>query len=230
MRDHRGDQIQARVETARDAPARDHSQPAEPQRRAARIRFPPLDRLLPRVAALARNGFAPPVRPLRQYERILVHLLAEIEAGVIDDIILLHDVRLLEVAAAGGFLADDLHLGVVVRVGGGGHALQQAGVRQGEGARADGHEGALFAGVLLLQGGEGFDERDGLAVRLQHGVHPAAAGDDEHVVVVQIFVRVVEIDVRLDRQPGGCSHTLRCGGDGTLERFRGYFSPNRVSR
>ena len=106
-------------------------------------------------------------------------------------------------------------------MGGGGHALEQAGVGEQQGAGADGHEGALFAGVFLLERGEGVDEREGLGVVVEEGVDAGAAGDDEYVVVVEFFVCVGVVDVGFDGEAGGGGYGGGGGGEGELEGFGG---------
>lgn len=55
-------------------------------------------------------------------------------------------------------------------------------MREDERAGSDGHEGALFARVRLLQFGEGLDQFDGLGFFFDDVVDADAAGDDEDVV------------------------------------------------
>ena len=220
MRNHGSYQIQTRIQAARHAPTGDNPHPAQPQVSPFGDRLPSLHALPPRIAALARNRLPPAVWPLAEDERVLVQFVAEVEARVIHDVILLHDVRLLELAAARSLLADDLHLGVIVRMRRGGHALQHAGLGQDEGARADGHEGALFRRVGLLQGAEGFEEGHGLGFGFEHGVDAVAAGDDEDVVVVEGFVGVFVVNVGFDGEARGGGDALGGGGDGAFEGSR----------
>jgi hypothetical protein len=88
-------------------------------------------------------------------------------------------------------------------MGGRGEALEEARAREEQGPRADGHEGAFFAGVGGLQRGEGLDQFDGFGgvgggFVFQGRVDAAAAGDDQDVVVVEVFVGVFVVDVRFD--------------------------------
>lgn len=223
MTDHGRHQIKARIQAAGHSPARNDPQPAEAERGTTSIRLPPLDALLPRIAALAGDGLPPTIGPLRQHKRILLDLFAEVEASIVDDVILLHDVRLLEIAAAGGFLADDLELGVGVRMGGGGHALEDAGFGEEEGSGADGEEGTFFARVCLLEGAEVFDEFDGFGVFVvQDGFDTFAAGDDEDVVFSEGFVGVVVVHVGFDDEAGGGGGAWLGRDVGAFEGFGGW--------
>ena len=125
MTHHGRHQIQTRIQPARHPATRNDPQPPQLQSRPPRIALPPLHALLPRITPLPRDALAPSIRPLRQHERILIQIGAQVEARVVDHVVLLHDVRLLEqLPAARRFLAQDLEFRVVVRVRGRGHALQ----------------------------------------------------------------------------------------------------------
>jgi len=65
---------------------------------------------------------------------------------------------------------------------------------QEEGARADGHEGTLAAGVLDLHVGVGLDEAQWLHLVLQDLIG-AASGDDEDVELGKALVGILEGDV-----------------------------------
>ena len=164
---------------------------------------PPLNALLPSIAALPRNTLPPPIRPLGQNKRILLLILAQLETGIINDVILLHHIRLLQLTPPRRILADNLHLGVVIRVRGGRQPLQHARGAQDQAPRADGHERALFGRVGGLQLAEGFEERDGLGGLGAVGDDAVdafwgAAGDDEHVVFFEVVVGVGVVDVGFD--------------------------------
>ena len=96
-----------------------------------------------------------------QYEWILIDLFAQVKAGVIDDIVLLHDIRLFEIATACGVLAGDFELGVEIWVRGGCETLKETCLGEEKRTSTDGEEGALLAGVLLLEGSVGLEEGDG---------------------------------------------------------------------
>lgn len=157
MGHHGGHQIQTSIQTTRHPSTRDDPQPTQPHIRPPRNTLPPLNTLLPRITPLSRDGLPPPIRPLTQDERILLELLAQLKPRVVDYIVLLHDVRLFEVPAACRVFAQDLQLGVVVWVGGCSEALENTCLGEEEGRRADGEEGALFAWVASLEGGERAD-------------------------------------------------------------------------
>jgi len=179
MTRHSGHKIQTRIQTTRHSPTGDNPQPPQFQTRAAGVTLPALHTLLPRITPLPRNTLPPPIRPRGKNERVLLQLVPQIETRVVDHVVLLHDVRLLEVAVARRFFADDLHLRVVIRVRGRGQTLQETGLGEDQGAGADGHQGAFFGWVGELELCEGADQIDGLAAFCEQVVDAPAAGDDE---------------------------------------------------
>ena len=147
-------------------------------------RLPPLHTLLPCITPLPCDRLPPPIRPLTQNERILRLVLAQLKPRIINDVILLHHIRLQQLAPPRRLLAQNLHLGIEIRMRGRGQALQDARLGEDHGARADGHEGALFGGVGGLEFGEGLDEGEGFGGGGEDGRDAGgAAGDDEDVVV-----------------------------------------------
>ena len=107
-------------------------------------------------------------------------------------------------------------------MGGCGEALEDAGLSEDHGARADGHEGTFFGGVGFLEGGEGADEGDGEGGWGEGGVEVrgrGAAGDDEDVVVAEGGEGVVEVGVCFDGEAGGGGYAWGGGGDGAFEGF-----------
>ena len=157
-----------------------------------------LDGLLPSIAALARDGLPPTIGPLAEHERVFLEFLAKVEACIVDNVIFFHDVRLFKVPTSGGFFADVLHLGVVVRVSGGGKSLQQASVGEDERTGADGHEGPLFAGIRLLELGKILNQLDWLGPFGENVIYGDAAWNDQDIVFLQIFVSIFKVDVGLD--------------------------------
>ena len=108
----------------------------------------------------------------------------------------------------------------MVGVRGGAEPLQDPRVPEEEGAGADAHERALFGGVLLLHGREGFDEGDGLAAGFED-LGAVAAGDDEHVVVFDVLVGVVVVHVGFDDDALGGGGAGLGRDDGDFEGFGG---------
>ena len=92
-------------------------------------------------------------------------------------------------------------------------------MREQEGAGTDGEKGTFFAGVGLLQVGEGFGEEDRLGLGGKNGVDVGATGDDEDVVVAQVGVGVFVINVGFDSEAGGRGYGLGRGGDSAVEGF-----------
>lgn len=83
------------------------------------------------------------------------------------------------------------------------HTLQHARSAEQQTPRSDGHERALFGRVGGLEFAEGFEEGDrlgGLGAVVDDAVDAlgGAAGDDEHVVLLEVVVRVDVVDVGFD--------------------------------
>ncbi len=102
---------------------------------------------------------------------------------------------------------DDLHFGHVIRMRGRRQPAQDTELGEEERARADGHQGTLTRGVLLLQLGEGLDDGEGLVLGLEHFVG-TAAGDDEDVDLGQALHGLGEVDVGAEGGALGCDHVL----------------------
>jgi hypothetical protein len=155
---------------------------------------------------------------LGQQVRVLVLVLAEVEAQVVDDVAGVHDIRTIGHVALRSVAADDFELGHEVRVGGGGEAGQDAGLAEEERAGADAHEGALAGGVLLLLLGEGFDEGERLGLGLEDFLR-LAADDDEDVDFVQARHGVGVAEVGFDGGALGAGHVLVVAGEDGAEGF-----------
>ena len=80
--------------------------------------------------------------------------------------------------------------------------LQDTGLSEQQRACADGHEGALFARVGDLELCECFDQFEGFRVVFEDRVDAIAAGDDEDVVFLQVFVGGGEVNVGFDGEAG----------------------------
>jgi hypothetical protein len=222
--DHGGDQVQGRVHASRDSAAGDDSKPTE-------LHVLPLDQALAplaqleSIAALPRDALASSlgageIWTFVEDEGVLVEVLAQVKAGIVDYIALFHHVGALEIAKLGSLDAHVLESGVVVGVGGGTESLQDARFGEEERASADGEEGTLLAGILLLQLGVGFDEVHGLGVGLEDGLD-ASAGDDEDVVVLNVLMGVIKVDVSFECGPLSRFYTLRGSSNGEFKGFGG---------
>ena len=240
MAHHGPNKIAGRIQPRRHATTRNDPQPAQPQRGPPRIALATPIRIAPGIAPLPRHRGPPRIairhgtrgriqRRLRHDERVLVEVLAQIEARVVDHVSLLHDVGAVAQLAPGRVRAQDLQLGVVVRVRRRRQPLQDAGLREEEAARAHAQERALFGWVFLLHLGEGFDERDGFGVGGED-VGAAAAGDDEDVVVFDVLVRVRVVHVGFDDEALAGGRAGLAGDDGDFECFGSYSREGHVSR
>lgn len=146
-RRHNRNQIQARIDRAATATRGDDSQATQAHSSAASVGLEARIRFAPGIGALAGErgaavgvGFAADVG-------ILV-LVAQVEAQVIDDVALLHDVGLLGEVAGGDGGDEVLELHDEVWVGGGAESREDAELGEEEGAGADGEHGAFFVRVF----------------------------------------------------------------------------------
>lgn len=221
MAHHSRHKVQTRIQSASHAPRRDHPQSAQPQARSPRITLPPLHALLPGITPLPRNTLPPAIRPLRQNERILFEVIAQIEARVVDDVILLHHIRLLQISPPRRIPTDNLHLRVIIRMRRRREPLQNTRLGKEHTPRADGHERAFLAGVRELEFREGLDEGDGFCGGrgVEDGVDGRPAGDNKDVVVGEVIVGGFVVDVGFYGEAGGGGDALGGGGDGGFEGF-----------
>lgn len=112
--------------------------------------------------------------------RVVIFVLAQLEAKIVDHVSLLNDIDTLGHLTLDSFGAENFHLGDEVWVSGGCEATQYAGFGEDERASADGHEGALAGWILHLQSSKGLDDLQWLAFGLDDGL-VVAAGHDEYV-------------------------------------------------
>jgi hypothetical protein len=242
LADQSADEVQSAIDTGQHAGGSQHAQPAETQvgalddALAAGIADLQTDGALASGAratatvgtlfnrtgrcgaAALRHAALLAVLLLGQQVGVLVLILAEVEAQVVDDVAGVHDVRAIGHVALRGVAADDFELGHVVRVGGGGQAGEDACFAEEEGTGADAHESALAGGVLLLLLGEGFDEGEGLGLGFEDFLG-LAADDDQDVDFVQAFHGVGVAHVGFDGGALGAGHVLVAAGEDGAEGF-----------
>jgi hypothetical protein len=132
-------------------------------------------------------------RQLGAYLRVVVGVLAEVEAGVVDNVTLLHDVRTLRHVASSRILADGLETDIVVWVGCGGKALEHALLSKEQGTDVDGEDGTLFAGILLLKLDILGEETERLRLVLEDLKDPLTTRDNDDVEVLELVVGILEL-------------------------------------
>jgi len=191
--DEGADKVEGGVEARGDSTTGDDAQTAQLERGSSGVALSARVALLERETALSGVARAAAVF-VTAADIWVVVLLAQVEAEVVDDVALLHDVGALRHVALGRRLAQVLQSDDEVGVGGGAEAGEDTGLGQEEGARADGHEGTLAAGVLDLHVGVGLDEAQWLHLVLQDLIG-AASGDDEDVELGKALVGILEGDV-----------------------------------
>lgn len=168
-----------------------------------------------RAAASLRHAALLAVLLFGEQVRVLVFILAQLEAEVVDDVAGVNNVGVIRHVTLRSLADDVLEFRHEVRVGGGGQAGQDARFAEEQRAGADAHQGALAGRVLLLQLGKAFDEVERLALALEDLVR-ATADDDQDVDLVQAVEGVGVAEVGLD---GGAlrasDELLLAGQDGT---------------
>lgn len=239
LADQSADEVQSTVDAGQDAGGGQHAQAAEAEvgalehalaagvadlqadgALASRGRAAPavralLDRAARRGAALGHAALLA-VLLLGEQVRVLVFVLAELEAQVVDDVAGVDDVGVVGHVALGGLAADVLELGHEVRVGGGGQAGEDARLSEEERAGANAKEGALAGWVLLLQLAEGLDEGERLGFALEDFIS-AAADDDEDVNLGEAGVGVSIAEVGLDGGALGAGDETFLAGEDSAE-------------
>ena len=125
------------------------------------------------------------------YLRVVVGVLAQVEASVVDNVSLLHDVCAHGHVAPSGVLADGLQADIVVWMGCSGKALEHALLSKEQGTDIDGEDGALFGGVLLLELDVLGKEVQRLRLVLEHIKDSFTTGYDDDVKVLEFVVGIL---------------------------------------
>ena len=220
LADHNAHQVQAGVNTRRDAARRDDSQSTESQQGSASVALPSHVALLPRITALATHGRPSGIR-LATHVWILLWV-AQIEAQVIDDVSLLDEIASLGQIALGDLAVELLEFGAPVGMCCGGEARQDALLSEEHAAGADAHECALLLGVLLLEVGEGLDEAEGLGFGFDDGFDTAAR-DDEDVEFGEALESTLEVEVGAEGGSLGADGVFFLGGENSFEGLGGWW-------
>jgi len=145
--------------------------------------------------------------------RILVRILAQIKAGIVYHVALLHDVGAHGHVTSRSILADGLQADVVVWVGGSGKTLKHALLGQEQGTDVDGENGAFFDGILLVELDVLGEQMEGLGLVLEHLEDAVAARDNDDIKIVELGIGIVVVHVGLD----GEALDRRHGGGGADE-------------
>ncbi|KXS95393.1 hypothetical protein AC578_1899 [Pseudocercospora eumusae] len=138
---------------------------------------------------------------------ILVFILAQVEAKVVDDVAFLDHVTAVGHVTLGRVGADDLELGDVVWVGSGSQAGKDASLSQKERSSADGHEGTLAVWIPLLEFGEGLNDAQWLALGLDW-TFMVSTWNDQNVNLRQTLHGFVVVDVCAERGTLSSEHVL----------------------
>jgi len=149
----------------------------------------------------------------RCHIRILVRILAQIKAGIVYHVALLHDVGAHGHVTSRSILADGLQADVVVWVGGSGKTLKHALLGQEQGTDVDGENGAFFDGILLVELDVLGEQMEGLGLVLEHLEDAVAARDNDDIKIVELGIGIVVVHVGLD----GEALDRRHGGGGADE-------------
>lgn len=189
--DQRADQVHGSVNATGAARSGNDTHATKSHGRSAH------DTLTSRIAHLARLTALPhrrvaalSPRVLLEHVRVVLQVLTEIEAALVDDVPFA-----LEHLGAGlelflrRFLRQDLQLDVLLWPCGSTQALQYALAGQEQRAGVHTEDGTFLAGIVFLEIGERADQAQRLGLVLQDLLE-VAAGDDEDVVVFERLVGV----------------------------------------
>lgn len=208
--DKGADKVQASIDASCDTAACYDTETTKLHVGATSVALTACVALLPGVAALASDTLAAGAAVIDVW--VLVKVGAEIEACVVDDVALLHDICTLSQIALGNFLAEILEFDEVVWVCSCRHALENALLCQEQTGRADAHECTLALGVLFLSFGIGLDHSEqaiGLGVALEDGFGAfETARDDDYIPLSNALLGLCDIEV--------CSEGSALGGNDVL--------------
>jgi hypothetical protein len=123
--------------------------------------------------------------------RVIIGVLAQVEAGVVDNVTLLHDVCTLGHVSPSRVLTDGLETDIVVWVGCSGKPLEHTLLSKEQGTDVDGKDGALFAGTLLLKLDVLGEETERLRLVFEDFKDAFTTRDDDDVKVLKLIVGVL---------------------------------------
>jgi hypothetical protein len=200
------DKIESSIETSRNATAGDDTESTKLELSTSGIALTTSVALLERKAALASvAGTTTCVRVGTSADVGAVFFFVDVEAKIVHDVALLHDVEALGHVAMGYTLVHVLHLDHVVGVGSDVQSRKDACLGHEKRSGADRHESSLSHGVLGLDIGIRLDQSHGLGSRVlakvgnAEDVVSAATGDDDNVEIGELLVSLLEGDVGLER-------------------------------
>jgi hypothetical protein len=127
----------------------------------------------------------------KAYLRVVIGVLAQVEAGVVNNVTLLHDIRTLRHVSPSRILTDGLEADIVVWVGCSGKAFKHTLLSKEQGADVDGKDSALFAGTLLLKLDILGKEAERLRLVLENLKDTLTTRDNEDVEVLKLVVGVL---------------------------------------
>ena len=127
----------------------------------------------------------------RAYLRVVVGVLAQVEAGVVDNVSLLHDICAHRHVAPSSILADGLQADIVVWMGCGGKALEHALLSKEQGTDVDCEDGTLFGWVLLLKFNILGEEVQRLRLVLEHVENTLTTRNDDDVKVLKLVIGIL---------------------------------------
>lgn len=138
------------------------------------------------------QGSAGDISKQRMFDsRVLLRVFTQVEASVVDDVSLLHDIGPHGHVPPGRVLTDGLEADVVVGVSCSSEALEHALLSKEQGTHIDGEDGAFFDGVLLLKLDVLGEEVQGLRFILEHLEHTLTTGNDDDIEIIELVVGIL---------------------------------------
>jgi hypothetical protein len=218
------DKIEGSIETSRNATAGDDAESTKLELSTSGVALTTSVALLERKAALTGIASATTRVGVGTSANVgAVFFFVDVEAKIVHDVTLLHDVEALGHVAMGYTLVHVLHLNHVVGVGSDVQSRKDASLGHEKRSGTDRHEGSLSHGVLGLDIGIRLDQSHGLGSRIlakvgnAEDVVSAATRDDDNVVVGEFLVGLLEGHVGLERDALRRGDEVRVTDEGNFE-------------
>lgn len=220
------DKIEGGIETSRNTTTGDDAKSTKLELSTSSVALTTSVALFEREAALASiAGTTTRLRVGACADVGVVFVFVNVEAKIVDDIALFHDIEALRHVAMGNTLVEVLHLDHVVGVGGDGQSGKDTSLGHKERASANRHESSLSHGVLGLDIGVRLDQSHGLGrlvlaeVGNAEDIIGASTRDNDNVVVGEMLVSLAEGHVGLERDALSRLDKIGVADKGDFESF-----------
>lgn len=190
--DHDADQVKAGIKATGNSSSCNHSQSTKTERSSASIALTSGVALLPRIATLASIGWSTGIR-LAAHIWVLLQI-TKVETKVVDNISLLHYIAALGKISLASLRADLFEFSIEVGMSRGRQSIEDALLSEEEAASADGQEGTLLLGELLLEVRPSLDETERLGLVLDDGIG-SSTWDDQDIELLKTSIGILDLHV-----------------------------------